>query len=289
MQHHLRRVIGMIRAWRDWLPGYATAGAWFFAIGSMIPLLWLAVEGHGPGESSKVFATTVDGVSHSVWGLTYAGMPGTALLWMELLAVAAATIVTALPVSLPLISPQSALRLRRIGHGWLTGWASLWMLGTMHLASIDPGFWTLQATFITALFGCTVYRAIRDWTPRNSQTNQRDEAVEVNCVEEEGDASSHPIPYRELNTDVADVSRFMLHRSAVRPSPRITEVAGIAGRPSWVSAPPVTEDDMYGSRIRAGFWRAAAGIRHGAAVAFDHARRIAVKARMSLGRIARSV
>lgn len=170
--HHLRRLLDLMLQWREWLPRYAVGGAWFFAIASMIPLLWLVIEGHGEGGSSHVFGTTAGGVLHTVWGLTYSGVFGTIVLWLELLALVAAIVITALPGQVSAFAPEVSLRIRRIGHGYLTGWAGLWMLGTMFLASIDPGFWTLQSIFLTIMFGCTVYRAVKESFPRQPKAAQ---------------------------------------------------------------------------------------------------------------------
>lgn len=169
MRPKLQRILRLVHGWRDWLPRYAIGGAWFFAIASMIPLLWLMIEGQTEGEPSRVFgATADDGVLHTVWGLTYSGALGAILLWLEFFALIAAVVMSALPGRMSVFGPELALRMRRIAHGYLAGWAGLWMLGAMHLAQFDPAFWTLQSIFLTAMFACTVYRAWREWSPPKS-------------------------------------------------------------------------------------------------------------------------
>lgn len=128
----------------------AVGGAWLFSIGSLFPLLWLA-SAHSPDGVARVFGTNSGGVDHGVWGLTYSGVIGGMLLWTQILAVIAANVFTLVPNN----------RLRRIGHGFMIGWAAWWMFGAMYLASIEPVFWTVQSIFQTTLLGCVVYRAAR--------------------------------------------------------------------------------------------------------------------------------
>jgi hypothetical protein len=127
-------------------------GAWLFALGSLIPLLWLA-ESYGNGGVARVFGHNSNGVDHGVWGLTYSGIAGGLLLWLQIIAVIAANIFTLLRSN----------RLRRIGHGAIIAWAAWWMMGAMYLATIDPLFWTVQSVFQTVLLGCVAYRAARSW------------------------------------------------------------------------------------------------------------------------------
>src|SRR5262245_37081357 len=118
--------------WKSDLHKLALGGAWLFAVGTLIPLLWLAVQ--SDVGVSRVFGTSVNGQDHGVWGLTYSGISGGLLLWVEILAVMAANALSVLPND----------RLRRIGHGFFIFWSGWWALGTMYLATIDPGFWTLN-------------------------------------------------------------------------------------------------------------------------------------------------
>jgi hypothetical protein len=171
MIQQLQRLFTLLQPWLARMHRLAIGGAWFFAIASMIPLIWLMLEGGAEG-SSRVFGVTIESVTHTVWGLTYAGFFGGLLLWMELLAVGAAMLLTILPVHTRFADPAFLTRLRRIGHGYLTGWAGLWMIGVMYLASLASGFWVLQAIFIAFLFGCTVYRAAFEWSPPQSAPGQ---------------------------------------------------------------------------------------------------------------------
>jgi len=135
----------------------ALGGAWMFALGSLVPLLWLL----GAGGDGYVFHTVVGGKTVSIPLLAYSGWPGWLLLWAETLAISGATILTAAPRFVP-------LKWQRIGHGVLIGWSGIWALGAWRLGLVDFGFWTFQALFLSGLCACTVYRAARHWTPRAS-------------------------------------------------------------------------------------------------------------------------
>lgn len=124
---------------------WALGGAWFFIGASMFGLSWIALSG-GQG---RIFGLESAGVDHAVWGLTYTGWAGTALLWMQIVAISSATVMTLLPVR----------RVQRLGHAVLIGWAAWWTLGTMYLASISPVGFGLQALLMTFLLSCTVARA----------------------------------------------------------------------------------------------------------------------------------
>jgi hypothetical protein len=86
--------------------------------------------------------------------LSYSGVPGFLLLWSQVLLVSAAILLTAFPRYVP-------QRWSRVGHALLIGWNALWMLGAWRLALVEPYF-LLQATFMTVLGCCTVYRAWRN-------------------------------------------------------------------------------------------------------------------------------
>ncbi len=227
MLQMLRGLPVMIRGVLPQLPRYAMAGAWFFAIASMIPLLWLMFEGHNEGESSHVFGTTVGGVQHSIWGLTYSGTSGTILLCLEIIGLIAAIVMTALPKQMMVIPEQRLTQMRRIGHGYLTGWAGLWMLGTMHLASINPGFWTLQSIFITAMFACTVYRAFRECFPRKSKSPQisPDVAPPPKDLNELMDSDELPIAHRSYFRDDATALPDVLQEE-MKDRATVVRVAG---------------------------------------------------------------
>lgn len=139
------------------LPRLATGGAWLFAIGSLFPLLWLINDGAADGH---VFGTTLAGHTYTIPLLTYSGGIGMLLIWAEILAIAGAFILTA--------APRVPLKLARIGHGVLIAWSALWTLGTWRLSVIDPGFWTVQALFLSVLGACTVWRAWKNWTPASA-------------------------------------------------------------------------------------------------------------------------
>lgn len=258
MRHIIHQVHSIIRHRLPRLPRYAVLGAWFFAIVSAIPLIWLMIEGQGSDSHSRVFGASVNGVMHTVWGLTYSGFFGSILLWLEFFALIAAIAFTALPGNFKFAPREFMMRMRRVGHSYLTGWAGLWMLGTMYLAAVDPGFWIIQAMFITALFACTVYRAVREWNGNpsmrngetgNAETGNGEVAHHQAAPERSADPGPSPL------TDMADISRFMLHRSAVRPSARVREceVRGHShsSRLFTDAKPHTALDDDYGAQLRA--------------------------------------
>jgi hypothetical protein len=203
--------------WKTDLHRLALGGAWFFAIFSLVPLLWLGL-GAGDGGTGRVFGTEVGGQAHSIWGLTYSGWTGTALLWMEVLVVTSAALVTALPHG------WTSDRLRRAGHAMLIGWASLWTIGVSHLASLDPGFFAVQATFLAALLGCTIYRAWLNWRPGGHEASNdapaliRHDPFEFN--EQPRETSCAP------PTDIAAEEKLMLHLRDVKSSSAVREVTG---------------------------------------------------------------
>ncbi|HWB20113.1 MAG TPA: hypothetical protein VG711_07435, partial [Phycisphaerales bacterium] len=71
------------------LPRIAIVCAWFFAVGSLIPLLLLAFNLDG-AHSSHVFGTTIGERTITIPGLTYSGVLGSLLLWTEICALIAA-------------------------------------------------------------------------------------------------------------------------------------------------------------------------------------------------------
>lgn len=181
------RVRALIRSLFDGksdLEKLATGGAWLFAIGSLLPLLWLISDG---GAEGAVFRTSVGDHSRTIPLLSYSGGIGMLLIWTEILAVAGAFILTA--------APRVPVKLARIGHGVLIAWSLLWTLGTWRLAAFAPGFWTLQAVFLSALCGCTIWRAWRIWTPTIAQpiATQAKPAAEPNYFSDaNSQASSTP-------------------------------------------------------------------------------------------------
>lgn len=163
------RAIAMIRSLSDGRSDaarLATGGAWLFALGSLIPLLLLMSDG---GADGAVFRTTIGDRAYSIPLLNYSGGVGMLLIWAELLAVAGAFILTA--------APRVPIKLARIGHGVLVAWSLLWTLGTWRLAAITPGFWTFQALFLSALCGCTVWRAWCNWMPTTAQPDATSDEV----------------------------------------------------------------------------------------------------------------
>jgi hypothetical protein len=166
----------------------ATGGAWLFAIGSLFPLVWLMSDG---GANGAVFKTSAGGNEYTIPLLTYSGGIGMLLIWGEILAVAGAFILTA--------APRVPRKLARIGHGVLIAWSVLWMLGTWRLATVHPGFWTFQGVFLTALCGCTVWRAWCNWSPGASATGASaraddSSAPEPNFFNDQHQPQAGPLP-----------------------------------------------------------------------------------------------
>jgi hypothetical protein len=149
------------------LPKLAIGGAWLFAVGSLFPLLWLLTE----GGNGAVFQTHTARGAHAIPLLHYSGVLGAMLIWAELLAVSGAFLLT--------VAPRVPGKFARIGHVVLLGWSALWTLGTWRLATLDPGFWTVQALFLSALSGCTVYRAWRNWNPHSASAKPANDASTV--------------------------------------------------------------------------------------------------------------
>lgn len=199
--------------WKSDLHRLVLGGAWFFAIFSLVPLLWLGLGVNGDG-SDRVFGTELNGVSHSVWGLTYAGIPGAILMWVEFLAVMGAIAATAVP------KKWVPLKWRRIGHGVLIGWAGLWTAGVMHLAGVNPGFFALQAVFLAALLGCTIYRARLEWSDANGSTTAPKGPPSIDPFDLNPPDQDHTSP----PTDVAAEEKLMLALRDVQAPRTLREV-----------------------------------------------------------------
>lgn len=140
---------------------YAIGGAWFFIVASVLHLAWvIGVKIPDPGGVTKLYHTVVDGVSYDAWGLTYDGTPGLLQALLQLVVVGAATFATVLP------SRWRPLRkMRRVGHVVLIGWAGWWALNLLWLTSVDMQLDSvLQSGLLSALLGCTIWRAICGWT-----------------------------------------------------------------------------------------------------------------------------
>jgi len=137
------------------LPGVlksATAGAWFFAIGSLIALVVFIALGW-PGAHATMASTTTGGKTYNAIGLTYPGAIGAVWLWSQVFIVLTAIVLSVLPSS----------RLCRIGHVILLAWSALWLANAVWLPALD-GAWVV-ASILGVLFGslflCTLIRASR--------------------------------------------------------------------------------------------------------------------------------
>ena len=145
--------------WRERAPRCLIGGAWFFIVFSLLHLVWVVAAKWGdPAGLTTLYQTSVMTAAgeetHRALGLAYDGVPGLLLALVQAGAVGAAAV----------FSTSANRRRRRIGHAILVAWAGLWMGDMLHLASIDhhPVSFA-QATLMTGLFACTLYRAV---TPR---------------------------------------------------------------------------------------------------------------------------
>mgnify|MGYP001811943612 CR=1 FL=1 len=148
---------------RTSLRKFAVAGAWFFIVVSVGHVLWATgYKWSDPSGTYKLYHTVVGDHSYDAFGLTYAGIPGLVTATVQLLVISAAAAATVLPW------PRRP-RWRRIGHGILVGWAALWALNLLWLASVDHQLdTTAQAVLLCVLAGCTGYRALMGWSPGRS-------------------------------------------------------------------------------------------------------------------------
>lgn len=132
------------------------AGAWVFAIGSLVTLIFI-VWARWPGTDSvsHIMGVTVDGKTVAGLGFRYSGIPGTVLAIGEALCVAAAIVMSILP---------GKNRIRRIGHVMLVAWSGLWLVNGVNAARLDGGIlWMLLVALLVLLFVCTLFRAARGW------------------------------------------------------------------------------------------------------------------------------
>jgi hypothetical protein len=145
----------------------SNGGAWLFAVGSLIPLLWLIAEAGGDWSgTSRVFGASVNGQQHGAWGLSYSGTAGMLLIFTQLLVTIAAIVLSVIP------GDGRRQRLRRIGLGWLALWSAWWTLGLIQLSLIAPGFFTIQALFVGLLCACSIHRAMKNWSPPSPSTRE---------------------------------------------------------------------------------------------------------------------
>ena len=210
--------------WKSDLHRLAMGGAWFFAVASLIPLLWLGL-GFNAG-SDWVFGATVDGQTHTAWGLTYSGFFGAMLKWFEFLGVSAAIVLTAAPRT------WVPHKWSRIGHGALIAWATLWTLGASHMASVSPGFFGVQAGFLAVLLGCTAYRAWRQWGTSDGAGSTDQAAPDDGWMKY--DETPMQADHLSPPTDVAPQETLMIHLRDVKSSAAMREVQAAAPPTTWI-------------------------------------------------------
>ena len=120
--------------------------------------MWvIGVKWSGPAGLTTLYQTTIQTAggaeaTHRAFGLAYDGTAGLLLALLQLAGVGAAAIA----------STRSSGRACRWGHGTLIAWSGLWMVDLVRLAALDGRLdTTATAALLTALFACTVYRAVR--------------------------------------------------------------------------------------------------------------------------------
>jgi hypothetical protein len=183
-------------------PRYAVGAAWFFAVFSLVNLAWVigAKWGDTAGMTT-LYQTTVETISgpetHRAWGLAYPGATGLMLAVLQAGAVLAALIMSTRPRG----------RVRKLGHGVLIAWASLWTLDLVHLASLDGRVDSLlQASFMTLLAACTIFRAVRPVGERATPGEDVAELFEAPMAGLEApDVDDAPGPPLSTRTAVAEV------------------------------------------------------------------------------------
>lgn len=141
-----------------WLRAIPAAGAWFFALATLLPLTMMLYSLWPPGstEHSHIFSSEIEGVSYRGFGMEYQGTAGLALAAAQAAAVVAGLVLSALPGALA----------RRSGHAILVGWGCLWLGNAISFAVIDEsmrGLWLGVAAAIAPFFACTVSWAVRRW------------------------------------------------------------------------------------------------------------------------------
>jgi hypothetical protein len=148
---------------RTSLRKFAVAGAWLFIVVSLGHVLWATgYKWSDPSGTYKLYHAVVGDRSYDAVGLTYSGIGGLTTATVQLLVISAAVAATVLPW------PRRP-RYRRIGHAVLVGWAVLWALNFIWLASVDHQIdTTAQAILLCVLVGCTGYRALVGWSPGRS-------------------------------------------------------------------------------------------------------------------------
>ena len=153
----------MLQRHRARLQRFAQGGAWFFIVVSLLHLAWaIGVKWSDPAGPTRLYQTSVGGITYDAWALTYTGRLGLLLALAQAVLVTGATVVSVRRLGFP-------LRLRRIGHGVLCGWAALWFLNMMRLAGLDHALDSLaQTSLLGLLLACTALRAAPSWTQRGS-------------------------------------------------------------------------------------------------------------------------
>ena len=147
------------------LGAFAVGGAWFFIVFSLLRVSWaIVVMWADPASTTSLYHTVVGDVSYDAWGLTYTGIAGLLLAIVQLLVVTSAAVTSTLGL-------DRAVKARRTGHLVLCGWSALWALALIRNAAIvlQPDS-IAQATLLSVLLGCTVFRASRGWSPGRSST-----------------------------------------------------------------------------------------------------------------------
>jgi hypothetical protein len=134
-------------------------GAWFFIVLSLVRVSWaITVMWDDPTSRIRLHYTVVGDVSYDAWGLTYTGIVGLLLAIVQLLVITIAAIASTL-------RSDRTLKARRVGHLVLCGWSALWALNLIGSVAINVQLNAIvEATLLSVLLGCTVFRASRGWS-----------------------------------------------------------------------------------------------------------------------------
>ena len=145
--------------------------AWFFIIFSLAHLAWvISVKWADPSGLTTLYQATADGETMRAWGLAYSGVFGLLLAMAQFASVGLAAIM----------SVRTRRKTRRIGHGILIGWASLWAINLLYLAGFDLAVDSLaQAALMSFLLGCTIYRAACPYPARTIAATVNDNETDL--------------------------------------------------------------------------------------------------------------
>ncbi len=221
---------------------YLIGGAWLFIFASLVQVV-AAMCSSGSALGSMLI--------YSPAGLTYSGALGVMWGLLQVAIVGGAAVATL----------RASARWRRIGHGVLLAWALLWTLDLYGFAGVTAAVQEFaRAAMMTAMLGCTGYRAVRGWAV-HAAADQFDDGKDNDDV-----GSGEPSDWR-------DVFRRDARRGECE---RLTSRHVTANSDRVVDVTPLPRTLVALKRARE---FAATAARNGAALAQQAARRAAPIAR----------